>query len=199
MPGRGGLTIVLGSVGLGMLVTIVAGSGPGLILGIFLVAGTVAAALLVRPRDVHLMIPVPALAYLAASVIAGAVHDRAALVSRTAMAVSAVQWLASGFLAIALATAIVLALTIVAWQARRRTRPVAGRLDPRAQHSPVDDDSRSWDDYYREDKYNRQDEYGADVPRVRRDRYRTQPPPYAPQSRHRQGDDDYPPRRRPRP
>ena len=59
-------------------------------LSIFLLAGTAAGALAVRPRAAYLLIPVPALAYLAAATVAGLVHDRAA--SSTALAISAARY-----------------------------------------------------------------------------------------------------------
>jgi hypothetical protein len=171
LPARGGVNIVLGSVGLGMLAALVAGTGPGLLLGVFLIAGTVAAVLLVRPRVVHLIIPVPALAYLAAGMIVGYIHDRAGIVSRTALAVAALQWIASGFFAIVAATALAIAMTVVARRVRRRTRRAPSALDPRDQSSPVDE-YRSWDDYYRRDEYGRRDGVGGRVPRGQGDRYR---------------------------
>lgn len=109
---------------LGVLATIITGREPGAVLGAFLVAGTLIACLAVRTDAVHLMIPVPALTYLAAGLIAGLVHDRAAISSRSALAASALQWIASGFLAIAAATIVALALT------------TARRLRARAHTSP---------------------------------------------------------------
>lgn len=213
MSGRGGVSIVLGSVGFGMIVSVVAGRGPGVILGVCLIAGTVAAALLVRLREVHLIIPVPALAYLAASMIVGYIHDRASIVSRTALAVSGLQWLASGFLAIGAATALAIAMTVAGWRLRRQPRRPSSRLDPRGQQIPAAQD-RSWDDYYRGDAHDRRDDYGqrddhgAQDRRRPRDRYgstneygrrneydrRDQDrarAPYGPKSRHRVEDDDF--------
>jgi hypothetical protein len=175
LPGRGGLNIVLGSVGLGVLASIFVGAAPGPILGVCLLAGTVAAVLLVRPRAVHLIIPVPALAYFAASMVVGYIDDRAALVSHAALAIHAIQWLASGFLAVAAATALAIAMTVVAWRLRRQTRRAASGRDLQNRHAPMVDDSRSWDNYYRQDDrrngYAPQDERGAPVRRGPRDRY----------------------------
>jgi hypothetical protein len=103
---------VIGAASLGALITILAGSEPGPVLGVFLVAGTVAAALAVRPRAVFLLIPVPALTYAVAAAAAGLIHDEATATSRTALAVSAAQWIASGFIAMTVATVAAIAITI---------------------------------------------------------------------------------------
>lgn len=124
LPGRSGVWIIAGGVALGLLATIVAGREPGTVLGAFLVAGTLVAGLAVRSDAVHLIIPVPALAYLAAGPIAGLVHDGAAISTRSALAASALQWIASGFLAMTAATILAVALT------------TARRLRARAQASP---------------------------------------------------------------
>jgi hypothetical protein len=127
-PGRLGVSIVIFSAAVGMIGTIAARSEPGPVLGAFVAAGTVAAALAVRPRAVHVIIPVPALAYLVAASIAGMIHDRAADTSRTALLTSATQWFAGGFLAIVGATAAAIVITAVR---RPRSRRGPGHRSPR--------------------------------------------------------------------
>jgi hypothetical protein len=126
LPGRLGVNIVIATAALGLLVTVVAGSEPGAVLGVFLIAGTLIAGLAVRADRVHMIIPVPALAYLVAGLIAGYAHDRAVDTSRSALAASALQWIASGFLAITAATLIAIALT-TARRLRARGPASAGR------------------------------------------------------------------------
>jgi hypothetical protein len=109
---------VIGSAAVGALVTAAAGSGPGLVLGLFVVAGTVAAALAVQPGAVYRIIPVPALSYLVAALLAGMVHDRANGTSSTALAVGAAQWIASGFLAMTAATILAIVITAARWPGR---------------------------------------------------------------------------------
>jgi hypothetical protein len=130
LRGTDGVLIVFGSVGLGLIFTVLAGSDPGLLLGIFLIIGTVAAVLAVRPRAVHLTVPAPAFAYLAAAIIAGLIHDRAVDTSRTALAISALQWVASGFLAMTAATVLAIVATIVRRPRRRRNADVAADSAP---------------------------------------------------------------------
>lgn len=120
LPGRTGVFIVIGSAALGAAATVAAGSEPGLALGVFLVAGTAAAALAVRPRAVYRIIPVPALGYVAAAIAAGLVHDRAADTSRAVLAVSAVQWISGGFVAMTAATVLAIVMTAARLFASRR-------------------------------------------------------------------------------
>ncbi len=120
-PGRAGIALVIGGALIGLLGTVLTGSEPGAALGIFLLAGTAAGALAVRPRAAYLLIPVPAPAYLAAAIAAGLVRDRASDTSHAAMAISAAQWIAGGFLAMTAATLLAIVVAAVRWAADRRT------------------------------------------------------------------------------
>jgi hypothetical protein len=119
-PGFAGVLLVLAGAGAGLAVTLLTGHQPGLVLAVFLVSGTMAAAFLVRRGSVHVIIPVPALAYLAAVIAAGFWHRQAAGATSTVLAVSTLQWLASGFTGICVATAI--ALVAAAFRRPRRAR-----------------------------------------------------------------------------
>jgi hypothetical protein len=111
---------VVGSAAVGALATALARSEPGLLLGSFVVAGTLAAGLSVQPRAVYRIIPVPVLSYLIAAVLAGMIHDRANGTSGTALAVGATQWIASGFVAMSAATVLAVVLTAARWRSGRR-------------------------------------------------------------------------------
>jgi hypothetical protein len=131
-PGRLGVFAVLGATVLGLVITLLAGTEPGVILGVFVAVGTVAAALAVRPGAVYLIFPVPALAYAVAAVIAGLVHDRGVDTSHTALAISAAQWIAGGFVAMTVATA---AAVLIAgfrwlWTTRAGRSTAQGRVEP---------------------------------------------------------------------
>ena len=117
---RGGLgaCVIVGSAVIGAVATIVTKSQPGSVLGLFVLAGTVAAALTVQPRSGRLIFPVPALSYLIAALTAGVVYDRSA--GKTAIAVGAAQWIASGFFVMVLSTLLAIALTTVRWYMWRR-------------------------------------------------------------------------------
>jgi hypothetical protein len=124
---------VIGGAALGGLVTVLTGSAPGLALSVFVITATAAAVLAVRPRAVYLVIPVPALAYLAAAAAAGLVeiNRQAAGISLTTLAVSAAQWLASGFLAMIAATVLAIAAA-AARRPRRRPGPRGSGYPPAA-------------------------------------------------------------------
>lgn len=122
LTGRGGVCIVLGGAALGALISVLAGTGPGAVLGVPLVAATLAAALAIQPRAVYRIIPVPALAYVVSATVAGLIGDRAAGTSHTALAVSATQWIASGFLPMTVATLLAISLTAIRWFIQSRIR-----------------------------------------------------------------------------
>jgi hypothetical protein len=86
------------------------------VLGVCLVAGTVAGALAVRPRTGYLILPVPAIAYLIAALIAGLIYNRSNDGSSTFLAVNGTQWIASGFIAMAVATGLAIVITAIRWR-----------------------------------------------------------------------------------
>lgn len=139
-PGRTGVLLVISGTAAGAAATVLACRGPGLVLGVFLIAATAAAALAVRPQAVRLIIPAPALAYFVAAVIAGLIHDGAAGTSGTALVISAVQSVASGFLAMTIATVLAIAITAARWRQIPGHSPRPGRppaTSPAAEGSPA--------------------------------------------------------------
>jgi hypothetical protein len=110
-----GVCIVVASAAAGAVATILTRREPGFLLELVVVAGTVAAALAVRPRAGRMILPVPALAYLVAALLSGVIFDRAADSSRTELALAAAQWIANGFFAMALATGLAAVIIIVRW------------------------------------------------------------------------------------
>ncbi len=123
LPGGLGVCIIVASAAIGAIVTIVTRSAPGFLLGFFVVAGTVAAALAIRPRTGRMIFPVPVLSYLVAALTSGVVFDRAAGSSRAELAIGAAQWIASGFSAMVLATVLAVVITAARWFLWRRRRP----------------------------------------------------------------------------
>jgi hypothetical protein len=117
---------VVASAAVGAIVTMVTRSVPGFLLGFFVVAGTVTASLAVRPRAGRMIFPVPVLSYLVAALLSGIVFDRSADSSKTALAIGAAQWIADGFFAMALATALAVVITVTRWFLWRRGRPTTG-------------------------------------------------------------------------
>jgi hypothetical protein len=123
LQGGLGVCIIVASAAIGAIVTIVARSAPGFLLGFFVVVGTAAAALAIRPRTGWMILPVPVLSYLVAALISGVVFDRSADSSKTALAIGAAQWIASGFFAMVLATVLAVVIIAVRWYLWRRGRP----------------------------------------------------------------------------
>jgi hypothetical protein len=167
LSGGLGVAIVAASTALGASATMLTGKEPGTILGVFVIIGTLAAAVAVRPEAGRLILPVPALAYLVAALVTGVIYDHSADVSKTALAVNAAQWIANGFFAMFLATLLAVVLVTVRWIFWRRTRPAAPA--PAWSPAPQDRTQQMLDDYRTQpglDDYRTQP-----VP----DDYRTQP------------------------
>lgn len=123
LSGGHGIAIAAGSTALGALLTILQRHDPGVVLGVFLVLGTIVAGVAVRPSAARLIIPAPTLCYVPAATIAGAINDRAADTSKIGLILHGGRWISSGFVAMALATV----FAIVIWGLRLlldlRTKP----------------------------------------------------------------------------
>jgi hypothetical protein len=149
LSGGLGVAIVAASTALGASATMLTGKEPGSVLGVFVIIGTAAAAVAVRPRAARAIIPVPALSYLIAAMVTGVIYDHSADVSKTTLAIDAAQWIANGFFAMAVATILAVMLVTVRWILWRRQRPAA-RAPGRAARPPANQDrSRPLlDDYW---------------------------------------------------
>ena len=133
LQGGLGVCLIVASAAIGAIATMVTRSSPGFLLGLLVIAGTVAAALAVRPRSGWMILPVPVLAYLVAALISGFVFSRPAEPSMTALAIDATQWIANGFFFMALATVLAVAIIATRWCLWRRRRPARrdrGAPDP---------------------------------------------------------------------
>jgi hypothetical protein len=143
-----GVLIVAASALFGAIVTVVMKRDPGTLLGVFVVAGTVLGCLAVRARSTRLLIPAPTLSYVPASILAGAINDRAFDTDHTADALHAGAWIANGFVMMVLATIVALVFTglrlYLAWhyrvpaQTARYPRPVPVGDDWPSGRSPAD-------------------------------------------------------------
>jgi hypothetical protein len=129
--------IVLAAAVIGTGVTVAMHHDPGYLLGGAVIAGTLAAVLAVRRDAVYQLIPVPALAYLVGALAAGLMHEQNAGPSPSGLAVSATQWVAGGFVTMAVATGLAVAVTVIRWQLNRRggnpgrpAQPEPEPLDP---------------------------------------------------------------------
>src|SRR5580704_17122032 len=153
LSGGLGICVVLGSGLIGTIATIVTRAQPGSVLGLAVLAGTVAAALTVQPRTGRMIFPVPALSYLVGALASGVVYDRSA--NKTELAVGAAQWIANGFFVMVLATLLAIALTTVRWFMWRRDQqgpvppdwsaPGSPGTRPGQQWPPGSQGTRGWD------------------------------------------------------
>src|SRR5690348_12589944 len=146
LQGGLGVCIIVASAAVGTIATMVTRSAPGFLLGLFVEAGTVVAAVAVRPRAGRMIFPAPVLSYLVGALISGFVFNRSGT-SKTALAIGAAQWVANGFFAMALATVLAIAIITVRWyfwrRSRRPARPVRrSRMDWEARDSWDDADPR---------------------------------------------------------
>jgi hypothetical protein len=129
MPGWGhlpawvGVLTVLAAGLLGAAFTVASHRDPGRALSVFVAAGTLAAGISIRARSAYAIVPVPAIAYATGAVIAGLVHDHALDTSRTALGISAAQWIASGFIAMTATTALAVLLAVARWLLSTRDEP----------------------------------------------------------------------------
>jgi hypothetical protein len=124
LQGGLGVCIIVASAAVGTIATMVTRTAPGFLLGLFVEAGTVVAALAVRPRAGRVIFPVPVLSYLVGALISGFVFNRSGT-SQAALAIGAAQWVANGFFAMALATVLAVGIVAVRWYLWRRSRPPA--------------------------------------------------------------------------
>jgi uncharacterized protein DUF6542 len=120
-PGRFGVLLVIAGTLAGLIGTVLTGSEPGFLLGAGLIVGTLCGAVAVQPRAAYLIIPVPALSYVVAAIVAGFIHDHAIDTSRTELAVGLTQWVATGFLAMVTATLLAMAIAAIRWLGSRHT------------------------------------------------------------------------------
>jgi hypothetical protein len=129
LQGGLGVFIIVSSTAIGAVATMVTGHAPGFLLGVFVIIGTVAGALAVRPRAGRTILPAPVLCYLVAALVSGVIYNHSSDSSQTALAIGAAQWVANGFVAMALATVLAIVLIGVRWYLWHRHQP--GRGDAR--------------------------------------------------------------------
>jgi hypothetical protein len=122
LQGGLGVCLIVASTAVGAIATMVAGRIPGGPLGSFVVIGTIAAALAVRPSAGRMILPAPVLSYLVAALVSGVIYNRGTGASNTALAIGAAQWIANGFFPMALATILAIVIIIVRWYLWRRQR-----------------------------------------------------------------------------
>jgi hypothetical protein len=142
--------VLIGATIAGVVVTVAARMEPGNLLGVFVIAGSLAAVLGVRRGAAHLFFPMPALAFFVAAVAAGIVHDRQLASSTAGLGAGFTQWVAGIFWPAVVATGLVLLAGGGRWLLKRPLltgqsplptgRPAApgGSRGPQGFRRPVD-------------------------------------------------------------
>lgn len=108
MPTGIAVLVLAAATLIGVVLTLITGSEPGLLLGFFITVGAVAAAFGIRRGAVYLMFPLPAFAFFVAAFITGKVHDSSLTSSTTGLGVGGLQWIADIFIPMLIATIAVL-------------------------------------------------------------------------------------------
>jgi hypothetical protein len=126
LQGGLGVFIIVASTAIGAIATMVTDNAPGFLLGVFVIIGTVAAALAVRPRAGRTILPAPVLCYLVAALVSGVIYNHSSDSSQTALAIGAAQWVANGFVAMAIATVLAIVLISLRWYLWHRHQPARG-------------------------------------------------------------------------
>jgi len=139
MRTRTAMLVLLASGLLGVVLTLLMGQGPGFILAFFVIIGAIVATLGVRRGTSYLFFPLPALILFIASIMIGAVHDRALeSTGNNGLGVGFLQWVAAAFFPMCIATLITLAIGAGRWLLERQlitgnftTPPPSGRANSR--------------------------------------------------------------------
>jgi hypothetical protein len=136
---RTAVLVLVAAALIGVVLTLITGHDPGFILGFFVVIGAIAATLGVRRGAIYLFFPLPALTLFIASIMVGAVHDRALESAGTAgVRVGFLQWVAAAFLPMCIATVVTVVIGGARWALGRQlvsgnftTRPPSGPANTR--------------------------------------------------------------------
>jgi hypothetical protein len=102
------LLVVAGASVIGVILTLIAGQEPGVLLGVFVIIGSLAATLGIRRPAVYLVFPLPALALFLGALMAGVVHDSQLASTTAGLGAGSLQWFAGIFFPMLVGTVLVL-------------------------------------------------------------------------------------------
>lgn len=120
LKGLNSVLVLVGITAVGALVAGLAGGGPGLVLELSLLVGTVAAALTIEARLSWLVIPAPPLVYVVMAPAAGLIGKAGAAKSATALSVNVGTWIGQGFFAMLASTLLAIVIAAVRITMARR-------------------------------------------------------------------------------
>jgi hypothetical protein len=102
------LLVVAGASVIGVILTLIAGQEPGVLLGVFVILGSLAATLGIRRTAVYLLFPLPALALFLGALATGVVHDSQLASTTAGLGAGSLQWFAGIFFPMLVGTVLVL-------------------------------------------------------------------------------------------
>jgi hypothetical protein len=108
LPTWTALLVLAGFALFGVVITLAAGQEPGTLLGVFVILGSIAAALGIRRGKVYLLFPAPALTFFVTAIVTGKVHDAKLGSSTAGLGAGFTQWVAGIFFPAVIATILVL-------------------------------------------------------------------------------------------
>ena len=159
LPTWAALLVVGAAALVGALLTLMADQEPGILLGVFVILGTVAAAFGIRRRVAYLVFPAPALAFFGAALLTGFFHDRSLTSTTAGLGAGSLQWFAGIFLPMVVATILAVVIGGGRWlfgalsggqpfpsPAARPQAPGNARPAPSARRRPAVSESWSADD-----------------------------------------------------
>jgi hypothetical protein len=132
--------VLAGATVIGVVLTLIAGTEPGKLLGFFVIVGSLVAVLGVRRGAVYLLFPMPALAFFVGAVVTGVIHDRELAASTAGLGVGFTQWVAGIFFPAVVATILVLLVGGTRWLLKS---PLVTRQHPLPGGRPVPRDARA--------------------------------------------------------
>jgi hypothetical protein len=109
------MLIVAGAASIGIVASLALGKDPGMLLGFFIIVGSIAAVLGIQRSSVYLIFPVPALTIFVAAILLGKVHDAELSSSTTGLASAFAQWIAGIFVPAVVATVLVVVVGGARW------------------------------------------------------------------------------------
>jgi hypothetical protein len=102
--------VLTGASLIGIATTLIAGQRPGVLLGIFITAGSLAAVLGIRRASAYLLFPLPVIAFFFGALITGIVHDSQLASTTAGFGTSFLQWVSGVFVPMVVATIVVVVI-----------------------------------------------------------------------------------------
>jgi hypothetical protein len=160
LPARTAMLALAAGTLLGIIFTLMADQEPGTLLGVFIIVGSIAAALVIKRGRIYLLFPAPALAFFVGAIVAGKVHDAKLGSSTAGLASGFTQWIAGIFFPAVIATILVLLIGGGRWVLGRQLvttgqspLPGGGRPAPGNARPAPSGDRPAIDDWAEDDPF----------------------------------------------